>query len=113
MPQLRENARRRVVRQLRQLVERQPRRALPCAYHYVANHFALFPELHRLCFCVATIRPPHRHCLPPWEFLLSASRNSLQSFELSRLAHAAYKMNGRKSSERVQAEKSAEDLRIF
>jgi hypothetical protein len=26
---------------------------------------------------------------PPWEFLLSASRNSLQSFELSRLGHAA------------------------
>lgn len=26
---------------------------------------------------------------PPWEFLLSASRNSLQSFELSRLDHAA------------------------
>src|SRR6516225_2295306 len=26
---------------------------------------------------------------PPWEFLLSASRNSLQSFELSRLSHAA------------------------
>jgi len=26
---------------------------------------------------------------PPWEFLLSASRNSLQSYELSRLAHAA------------------------
>ena len=26
---------------------------------------------------------------PPWEFLLSASRNSLQSFELSRLAHVA------------------------
>ncbi len=26
---------------------------------------------------------------PPWEFLLSASRNSLQSFELSRLNHAA------------------------
>jgi hypothetical protein len=26
---------------------------------------------------------------PPWEFLLSASRNSLQSFELSRLTHAA------------------------
>ena len=25
----------------------------------------------------------------PWEFLLSASRNSLQSFELSRLGHAA------------------------
>lgn len=25
----------------------------------------------------------------PWEFLLSASRSSLQSFELSRLAHAA------------------------
>jgi hypothetical protein len=25
----------------------------------------------------------------PWEFLLSASRNSLQSFELSRLSHAA------------------------
>ncbi len=31
------------------------------------------------------------HCKtqPPWEFLLSASRNSLQSFELSRLNHAA------------------------
>lgn len=26
---------------------------------------------------------------PPWEFLLAASRNSLQSFELSRLSHAA------------------------
>ena len=26
---------------------------------------------------------------PPWEFLLSASRTSLQSFELSRLSHAA------------------------
>ena len=26
---------------------------------------------------------------PPWEFLLAASRNTLQSYELSRLAHAA------------------------
>jgi hypothetical protein len=26
---------------------------------------------------------------PPWEFVLSASRNSLQSYELSRLSHAA------------------------
>ncbi|HZS72705.1 MAG TPA: hypothetical protein VFA13_12785 [Candidatus Acidoferrum sp.] len=26
---------------------------------------------------------------PPWEFLLSASRNSLQSYEFTRLAHAA------------------------
>ena len=26
---------------------------------------------------------------PPWEFLLPASRNSLQSFELSRLSHAS------------------------
>ena len=26
---------------------------------------------------------------PPWEFLLSASRHSLQSYELSRLSHAA------------------------
>jgi hypothetical protein len=25
----------------------------------------------------------------PWEFLLSASRNTLQSYELSRLSHAA------------------------
>jgi hypothetical protein len=30
-----------------------------------------------------------RSTQPPWEFLLSASRNSLQSFELSRLDHAA------------------------
>src|SRR6266478_1237603 len=32
------------------------------------------------------------HCQktqPPWEFLLSASRTSLQSFALSRLSHAA------------------------
>jgi hypothetical protein len=26
---------------------------------------------------------------PPWEFLLSASKNSLQSYEFSRLGHAA------------------------
>jgi len=26
---------------------------------------------------------------PPWEFLLAASRNSLQSYELSRLSHAS------------------------
>ncbi len=26
---------------------------------------------------------------PPWEFLLSASRTSLQNYELSRLSHAA------------------------
>lgn len=26
---------------------------------------------------------------PPWDFLLTASRNSLQSYELSRLGHAA------------------------
>jgi hypothetical protein len=26
---------------------------------------------------------------PPWEFLLSASRNSLQSYELTQLSHAA------------------------
>jgi hypothetical protein len=26
---------------------------------------------------------------PPWDFLLTASRNSLQSYELSRLSHAA------------------------
>lgn len=32
---------------------------------------------------------PARTTQPPWEFLLNASRNSLQSFELSRLAHAA------------------------
>jgi hypothetical protein len=31
----------------------------------------------------------HYKTQPPWEFLLSASRNSLQSYELSRLTHAA------------------------
>ena len=30
----------------------------------------------------------HYKTQPPWEFLLSASRNSLQSYELSRLSHA-------------------------
>jgi len=29
------------------------------------------------------------HARPPWEFLLSASRNTLQSYELSRLALAS------------------------
>ena len=32
---------------------------------------------------------PSHYVQPPWEFLLSASRNSLQSYELSRLSHAA------------------------
>ena len=31
----------------------------------------------------------HYKTQPPWEFLLSASRNSLQNYELSRLSHAA------------------------
>ena len=31
----------------------------------------------------------HYKTEPPWKFLLSASRNSLQSYELSRLSHAA------------------------
>jgi hypothetical protein len=31
----------------------------------------------------------HSSSTPPWEFLLSASRTSLQSYELSRLSHAA------------------------
>jgi hypothetical protein len=30
-----------------------------------------------------------RSTQPPWEFLLSASKDSLQNFELSRLSHAA------------------------
>jgi hypothetical protein len=34
-------------------------------------------------------RVNHYKTQPPWEFLLSASRNSLQSYELSRLSHAA------------------------
>ena len=32
---------------------------------------------------------PSHKTQPPWDFLLSASRNSLQSYELSRLSHAA------------------------
>jgi hypothetical protein len=32
---------------------------------------------------------PSQKTEPPWEFLLSASKNSLQSYELSRLSHAA------------------------
>ena len=32
---------------------------------------------------------PRSPTQPPWEFLLAASRNSLQSYELSRLSHAA------------------------
>jgi hypothetical protein len=32
---------------------------------------------------------PAQKTEPPWEFLLSASKTSLQSYELSRLSHAA------------------------
>lgn len=32
---------------------------------------------------------PSLRTQPPWEFLLSASRNSLQSYELSRLGHVS------------------------
>jgi len=32
---------------------------------------------------------PHQRTQPPWEFLLTASQNTLQSYELSRLGHAA------------------------
>ena len=32
---------------------------------------------------------PHNSTQPPWEFLLFASKNSLQSYELTRLAHCA------------------------
>ena len=32
---------------------------------------------------------PRPQSQPPWDFLLTASRPSLQSFELSRLAHSA------------------------
>jgi len=46
--------------------------------NYVGNVAALFPEV-----------PLNYRTQPPWEFLLSASRNSLQSYELSRLSHAA------------------------
>jgi signal transduction protein with GAF and PtsI domain len=31
----------------------------------------------------------HNSTQPPWNFLLSATRNTLQSYELSRLSHAA------------------------
>src|SRR5260370_4735631 len=43
MPQLRGDARRRVMRQFREFVQRQPRFALPRAQHYVAQHVALPP----------------------------------------------------------------------
>jgi hypothetical protein len=45
-----------------------------------AGNFAVFP----LEAPVGTYKTQ-----PPWEFLLSASRNSLQSYELSRLSHAS------------------------
>src|SRR6266568_1965233 len=63
MPQLRGNACRRVMRQLGQFVQREPRFALPRAQHHVAKHVALpssrdrqdFPSLsfshHRLLSC--------------------------------------------------------------
>ena len=46
--------------------------------YYTCNITGLSPEV-----------PLNYRTQPPWEFLLSASRNSLQSYELSRLSHAA------------------------
>jgi hypothetical protein len=50
MPQLRGDARRRVMRQFREFVERQPRFALPRAQQYVAKHISLPPSRDSLPF---------------------------------------------------------------
>src|SRR5271163_4725899 len=49
-----------------------------------------------MIMCPSCPACPHRripvtryHPQPAWEFLLTASRNSLQSYELTRLSHAA------------------------
>src|SRR5271170_7068189 len=49
-----------------------------------------------MIMCPSCPACPHRRipvnryrAQPPWEFLLTASRNSLQSYELTRLSHAA------------------------
>src|SRR5579859_253222 len=43
-----------------------------------------------MCSAVLTeVNVTNHSTEPPWDFLLSASKNSLQSFELSRLSNAA------------------------
>jgi hypothetical protein len=61
MAQLRGDARWRIVRQLRELVERQPRLALPRAQQYVAKHVALPPPRGSLPF--SPLNVSHRLCL--------------------------------------------------
>src|SRR6202011_5483815 len=58
----------------------QPAKAGPLASVSSVTRVSLLPLEAAVC---------HYKTQPPWEFLLSASRNSLQSYELSRLAHAA------------------------
>jgi hypothetical protein len=58
MPQLRGNARRRIERQFRQLIERQPGGALTRAQHYVSNYLSLPSQNHRPL--VILLCPPHR-----------------------------------------------------
>jgi len=77
VPQLRRNARRRVVRQFRQLVECQPRGALPRAEHHVANHFPLPSQNQRPDYFL--LRPPHRIASFPASHSSSAGNSSLTS----------------------------------
>src|ERR1700736_6254896 len=58
----------------------QPAKAGPLASVSSVTRVSLLPLEAAVC---------HYKTQPPWEFLLSASRNSLQSYELSRLSHAA------------------------
>jgi len=61
MAQLRGDARRRVVRQLRELVERQPRLALPRAQQHVAKYISLSPS--HGSFPFSPLNVSHRLCL--------------------------------------------------
>src|SRR5215831_1635866 len=60
MPQLGRDARLRVMSQLREFVEHQPRVALASAQHHVAKHIPLSPLI---CNCTPIPSPPFR--VPP------------------------------------------------
>jgi hypothetical protein len=78
MPQLRRNAGRRIERQFRQLIERQPRATLPRAQHYVSNHLALPSQNHWPL--VILLRPPHRIASFPAIYAFLAGNSSSASW---------------------------------
>src|SRR5277367_1235165 len=81
MAQLRGNTGRRIERQSRQLIQRQPRGALPRAKHYVSNYLPLPSQNHRPGLFL--FRPPHRTASFPAVHAFVAGNSSSASVALA------------------------------